>query len=121
MVEAVGGRAVVLGQKPQQLAHIGSDHWSTGPQVLVHELGDQSLECQVQCQVSSSKSENLKKVEKDPPKKSFFYRPSSALISWFYTRVLLAIWGTFCAGSFPNVQLSFLSIWTAVGFEPPTS
>ena len=42
---------------------------------------------------------------------SFFFfflsRPSSALISWSSTQVLVDHWGTFCAGGYPNVHFSF--------------
>ena len=37
----------------------------------------------------------------------FFYRPSSALISWSSTQVLLNNWCTFCAGSFPMSNFHF--------------
>ena len=34
-------------------------------------------------------------------------RPSSALISWSSTQVLVDHWGTFCAGGYPNVHFAF--------------
>ena len=37
----------------------------------------------------------------------FISRPSSALISWSSTQVLVDHWGTFCAGGYPNVHFSF--------------
>ena len=37
----------------------------------------------------------------------FLSRPSSALISWSSTEVLVDHWGTFCAGGYPNVLFSF--------------
>ena len=37
----------------------------------------------------------------------FLSRPSSALISWSSTQVLVDHWGTFCAGGYPNVHFSF--------------
>ena len=41
---------------------------------------------------------------------SFSHRPSSALISWSSTQVLVDHWGTFCAGGYPNVHFSFFHL-----------
>ena len=44
--------------------------------------------------------------------------PSSALISWSSTQVLVDHWGTFCAGGYPDVHFSFFltgdcgGVWT---------
>ena len=59
------------------------------------------------------------------PHSSFFFfffqflsRPSSALISWSSTQVLVDHWGTFCAGGYPYVHFSFFlpgdcgGVWT---------
>ena len=48
----------------------------------------------------------------------FLSRPSSALICWSSTQVLVEHWGTFCAGGNPNVHFSFFlpggcgGVWT---------
>ena len=39
---------------------------------------------------------------------SFYSRPSSALISWSPTQVLVNNWGTSCAGDYPNVHFSLM-------------
>ena len=52
---------------------------------------------------------------------SFTSAPSSALISWSSTQVLLDRWGTFCAGEPPNVQFWLSTYMAVVGFEPLTS
>ena len=51
----------------------------------------------------------------------FSFSPSSALISWSSTQVLVVHWYTFCAGGNPNVHFSFSTCMAVVGFEPLTS
>ena len=52
----------------------------------------------------------------------FLSRPSSALISWSSTQVLVDHWGTFCAGGYPNVHFFvFPTRWLWWGLNPRPS